>query len=53
VSTDITIAGTPAPGDLVVAEVYRDPTAGGDTSAADEVLLGFWLYWQSDKSMDL
>lgn len=31
----ITIAGTPAAGDLVVFQIYRDAAAGGDTLAGD------------------
>jgi hypothetical protein len=39
----ITLAGTPAAGELVQFRVYRDADAGGDTLAADGQLLGVKL----------
>lgn len=39
----ITIGGTPAEGDLVVFQVYRDADNGSDTLAADAKLLGVIL----------
>jgi hypothetical protein len=39
----ITIGGTPAEGDLVVFQVYRDADNGSDTLAADAKLLGVVL----------
>lgn len=41
----ITIAGTPAVGDEVFFRVYRDAAAGGDTLAADALLLGVVLFY--------
>jgi hypothetical protein len=42
-SAAITIAGTPAAGDLTRLVIQRDPTAGGDTYASDDYLLGVVL----------
>lgn len=43
-SSAITIAGTPAAGDLVFFQVYREPTDGGDTLAIDARLHGITVY---------
>lgn len=40
----VTIAGTPAEGDLVVFQVYRDANAGGDTLAVDARLHGVMVF---------
>jgi hypothetical protein len=45
-SSAITLAGTPASGQLVQFRVYRDADAGGDTLAADAQLLGVKIYYQ-------
>jgi hypothetical protein len=45
-SSAITLAGTPAAGQLVQFRVYRDADAGGDTLAADAKLLGIKIYYQ-------
>lgn len=44
-SSAITIAGTPAVGDEVWFQIYRDATAGGDTLAVDAKLLGIELFY--------
>lgn len=41
----ITLAGTPAAGEPVQLRVYRDADAGGDTLAADAMLLGVKIYY--------
>lgn len=41
----ITIAGTPAAGDMVAFQVYRDADAGGDTLDADARLIGVELFY--------
>ena len=51
-SAAITIAGTPAAGDLVRFVVQRDPTAGGDTYASDVYLLGVMLKFTTDAPTD-
>lgn len=40
----MTIGGTPAEGDVVIFQVYRDADAGGDTLAVDAKLLGVHIY---------
>lgn len=44
-SGDITLAGTPAAGQLVQFRVYRDAAAGNDTLSADARLLGIKVYY--------
>lgn len=44
-SSAITLAGTPAAGELIQLRVYRDADAGGDTLAADAKLLGIKIYY--------
>jgi hypothetical protein len=46
------ISGTPAAGDLVVFEFYRDATNGADTLAVDAVLLGVIISITADKNTD-
>jgi hypothetical protein len=41
----ITVAGTPAVGDMVAFRVYRDPTNGGDTMAIDARLHGVRVFF--------
>ena len=48
----ITLAGTPAEGDLVVFQVYRDADNGSDTAAGDAKLLGVRLFYTTDNSVD-
>ena len=40
----ITIAGSPAEGDLVVFQIFRDPTHASDTMAADAKLIAIRLF---------
>lgn len=51
-SSAITIAGTPATGDWVVFQVYRDPAAGSDTLAVDARLHGLLVLYTVDASKD-
>lgn len=48
----ITIAGTPAAGDWVCFQAYRDADAGGDTLAGDARLHGVTLFYTSDATND-
>lgn len=48
----ITIAGTPADGDIVVFQVYRDATNGSDTLAVDALLLGIKLIYTTAANTD-
>lgn len=48
----ITIAGTPAAGDMVVFQVYRDTGAGADTLAVDARLHGVALFFTADAASD-
>lgn len=48
----ITLAGTPAAGDLAVFEVYRDPADGADTLAADALLIGVKLLYTTNAATD-
>jgi hypothetical protein len=52
-SAAITIAGTPAAGDVVFLRISRDPTAGSDTLAIDARLHGVVLYWTAAAPNDL
>jgi hypothetical protein len=44
----ITIAGTPAAGDMCAFRVYRDPANAGDTMAIDARLMGVALFYSTD-----
>lgn len=48
----ITIGGTPAAGDLVVFQFYRDASNGSDTLAADAKLLGVKIILTTDAGDD-
>ena len=48
----ITIAGTPAAGDLCYFRVYRDADAGGDTMAIDARLIGIKLLFNTNRFKD-
>jgi hypothetical protein len=52
-SSAMTIAGTPATGDSICFQVYRDATNGSDTRAADANLLGVRLFFTTDKGNDV
>jgi hypothetical protein len=51
-SAAITIAGTPASGDLVEFRVHRDPSNGADTLAVDARLHGILLLYTIDATKD-
>jgi len=51
-SAAITIAGTPAAGDLVFFRVYRDVADGNDTATEDARLLGIKLHYTTDAFND-
>jgi hypothetical protein len=44
----MTIAGTPAAGDMSAFRVYRDPVNAGDTMAIDARLMGVALFYSTD-----
>lgn len=48
----VTIAGTPAEGDMVCFQVYRDANAGGDTLAASARLIGIRLNFTTNAADD-
>lgn len=48
----ITIAGTPAAGDIVVFQVYRKASDGSDTCAVDALLVGVKLYFTTNANTD-
>lgn len=48
----ITVGGTPADGDVVMFQVYRKPSDGGDTLAADARLLGVKLTYVTNALSD-
>lgn len=48
----ITIGGTPAEGDRVTFQVYRDADAGGDTLAVDAMLLGVKIVYTTNARND-
>ncbi len=49
----ITIAGTPAAGDTVVLQFYRNAAAGGDTFATDARLHGVLVFFDTDAPNDV
>ncbi|RUU92813.1 hypothetical protein EOB59_05495 [Mesorhizobium sp. M7A.F.Ca.MR.176.00.0.0] len=51
-SSAITIGGTPAEGDLVVFQIYRDVSDAGDTMAIDARLHGVHLYLTTNAATD-
>lgn len=48
----ITVAGSPAVGDLVMFQLYRDPANGSDTLAATATLLGIRLFITTNAGND-
>ncbi len=48
----LTIAGTPAAGDLAVFQVYRDADDGADTLTGAATLLGVRLFYNTDAAND-
>ncbi|RWN51377.1 MAG: hypothetical protein EOS04_24195 [Mesorhizobium sp.] len=51
-SSAITIAGTPAEGDLVIFQIYRDVSDAGDTMAIDARLHGVHVYLTTNAATD-
>ena len=51
-SAAITIAGSPAAGDLVAFRVSRKAVAGGDTMTVDARLVGIRLFWTANAAND-
>jgi hypothetical protein len=51
-SSAITIAGTPAEGDLVMFRIHRDPANGSDTMAIDARLHGVLLLYVNNTTSD-
>ena len=51
-SSAITVAGTPAEGDRVICEIYRDVGNGSDTLAVDAKLLGVDVYYTVNAATD-
>ncbi len=51
-SAAVTIAGTPATGDNVVFQVYRNAAAGGDTLTVDARLIGIRLNYTTNVGND-
>lgn len=52
-SSAVTIAGTPAAGDLVFYRIGRDPTNGSDTMAVDAGLIGLKLLYTTNAGNDV
>jgi hypothetical protein len=48
----VTIAGSPAEGDLVVLEISRDPAHAGDTMTADAHLIGVTVLYATSAARD-
>ena len=48
----VTIAGSPAEGDLVILEFYRDPAHAGDTMTVDAHLLGVTVTYTINAAKD-
>ena len=51
-SSALTIAGTPAEGDLVYFQITRKVADAGDTLAADAKLIGVRLYFTTNAGND-
>lgn len=51
-SSGVTIAGTPAAGDLVVFKLARDPSNGSDTMTEDARLIGLRLFFTTNAAID-
>lgn len=48
----LTVAGSPGAEELVVFQIYRDPTDGSDTMAVDAKLLGVKLHYTTNAETD-
>lgn len=51
-SSAITVSGSPAAGDWVAFQLYRDADAGGDTLGVDALLLGVRIFYTTDATTD-
>ena len=51
-SSAITVAGSPAAGDMVFFRVYREPSNGSDTMSIDARLHGITLFITTDAEND-
>ena len=51
-TSDLTIGGTPAAGDVVIFEFYRIPTDGSDTMAVDAHLISVTITYTIDAAKD-
>jgi hypothetical protein len=51
-TSDITIGGSPAAGDIVYFQVYRDVSDSNDTLGADAKLIGVKLHYTSEAGTD-
>jgi hypothetical protein len=52
-SSPFTLSNTPAAGDFVVLQIYRDPAHASDALAIDALLLGVHLFWTADTSEEV
>ena len=48
----VTVAGSPAAGELTYFQLYRDANAGGDTFSADARVLGIKIFFTTDAAND-
>jgi hypothetical protein len=48
----ITVAGSPASGDVIRFQINRAPANGADTMAIDATLEGLWLYFTTNAATD-
>jgi len=51
-SGDVTVAGSPAAGELTYFQLFRDANAGGDTFTADARVLGIKIFFTTDAAND-
>ena len=49
----VTVAGSPAAGELTYFQLFRDANAGGDTFTADARVLGVKIFFTTDAANDL
>jgi hypothetical protein len=52
VSGAVTIAGTPAEGDMVLFQLQRNPADGGDTLAVDARVIGIRIFYTTNAATD-
>jgi hypothetical protein len=51
-SGDVTIAGSPAAGEISYFQLFRDANAGGDTFTADARVIGIKIFYTTDAAND-